>query len=409
MRFGRYWFFRFGMASGLSKQKMRVLIVGHAYAASYNRIDKLARLACIDQIDRLGVVIPNDWHDRMMNVARHYEQVPEDQLYDLFLLNPIFNGSQSKHLYRPWLLNQVVQTFNPDLIHVEQELHDWLLGEVSLLNRWFWHQPIVSFGWENVDRRLDPLTRVIRRFNSRSVDYFIGGNQEAVQLAKKWGYTGQVTVIPQFDVDEKRFRPIDVGRLAEELNVTGKFVVGFVGRYIHEKGIHTLISAIEQVVNSTRIADFRVILLSSMPPPQWLHERIQKIQDKLIFLDQVPHEDFPRYMNLFDVLVLPSETQPDWKEQFGRVMIEAMACGVPVIGSSSGAIPEVIGNVGFVFPEGNANQLAHVLIELIDNPKVLTELAQRARDYVLSRYTHGQVVSQTVSVWQEVLKSYDKG
>jgi len=78
-----------------------------------------------------------------------------------------------------------------------------------------------------------------------------------------------------------------------------------------------------------------------------------------------------------DVLVLPSKTMPTWKEQFGRVLIEAMACQVSVIGSSSGAIPEVIGKAGLVFKEGNAADLRAKIEQLKSSPKVRKELAQK--------------------------------
>ena len=66
----------------------------------------------------------------------------------------------------------------------------------------------------------------------------------------------------------------------------------------------------------------------------------------------MPLNDVPRHLRALDALVLPSESTPLWKEQFGHVLIEAMACGVPVVGSDSGAIPEVIGEAGLLFPGG---------------------------------------------------------
>jgi glycosyltransferase involved in cell wall biosynthesis len=63
------------------------------------------------------------------------------------------------------------------------------------------------------------------------------------------------------------------------------------------------------------------------------------IRERMILVDAVPAEDVPRYINCMDVLVLPSITTPGWVEFFGRVLVEAMVCQVPVIGSSSGEIP----------------------------------------------------------------------
>ena len=68
--------------------------------------------------------------------------------------------------------------------------------------------------------------------------------------------------------------------------------------------------------------------------------------ERLTFLGYVPHEDVPSYLAHLDLVVLPSETQPNWKEQFGRILIEAMACGTPVLGSDLAEIPSVIRTTG---------------------------------------------------------------
>jgi glycosyltransferase involved in cell wall biosynthesis len=87
----------------------------------------------------------------------------------------------------------------------------------------------------------------------------------------------------------------------------------------------------------------------------------------VIRLGYVAHEVTPRYLGAMDILVLPSETRPNWKEQFGRVVIEAMACGSCVVGSDSGEIPTLIqaSGGGRVFPEANPTALADVLQQMI--------------------------------------------
>ncbi|KMW70854.1 hypothetical protein WN50_32145, partial [Limnoraphis robusta CS-951] len=70
-------------------------------------------------------------------------------------------------------------------------------------------------------------------------------------------------------------------------------------------------------------------------------------------------------------------TAVGWKEQFGHVLIEAMACKVPVIGSDSGEIPHVIGEAGVVFPEGKAEALGDCIRQLMENPQQAEKLALR--------------------------------
>jgi glycosyltransferase involved in cell wall biosynthesis len=104
-----------------------------------------------------------------------------------------------------------------------------------------------------------------------------------------------------------------------------------------------------------------------------------------------------------DVLVVPSRTRHNWKEQFGRVIIEAMACCVPVIGSDSGAIPGVIGDGGLIFPEDDSAALSDCLQTLMHDEGLRCQLAEKGRARVLENYTHAQVAAHTVAVYRAML------
>jgi glycosyltransferase involved in cell wall biosynthesis len=110
-------------------------------------------------------------------------------------------------------------------------------------------------------------------------------------------------------------------------------------------------------------------------------------------------------MREFDCLVLPSRSRPNWKEQFGRVLIEAMACGVPVVGSTCGEVPHVIGDAGLVFPENDAAALAAHLRALCGSAELRADLARRGRARVLAKYTQQQVAEATVAYYEETLGS----
>jgi glycosyltransferase involved in cell wall biosynthesis len=123
---------------------------------------------------------------------------------------------------------------------------------------------------------------------------------------------------------------------------------------------------------------------------------INNIQERLILVESVPHDEVANYINLMSTLVLPSETtykfktltSVGWKEQFGHVLIEAMACQVPVIGSDSGEIRYVIGDAGLVFPEGNAQALANCLVQLMDKPYFAHSLGEMGYQKAMIKYTN---------------------
>src|SRR5260370_35099434 len=108
-------------------------------------------------------------------------------------------------------------------------------------------------------------------------------------------------------------------------------------------------------------------------------------------------------MQQMDVFVLASLTRPNWKEQFGRVLVEAMACGTTVIGSRSGEIPHVIGDAGLLFQEGNVQELASCVRQLLDDPALSAQLAAKGRQRVLEHYTQERIARQMYEVYTEMM------
>jgi glycosyltransferase involved in cell wall biosynthesis len=129
------------------------------------------------------------------------------------------------------------------------------------------------------------------------------------------------------------------------------------------------------------------------------------IADRVSLEPAVPSLVVPTKMRGLDVLALPSLTRPNWKEQFGRVLIEAMACGVPVVGSDSGEIPHVIGDAGLVVPEGDAAALADALRRLRADTGLRRSLGERGRERVLNGFTQAEVAHRTVNVYRQVVAS----
>src|SRR6185437_12069671 len=121
------------------------------------------------------------------------------------------------------------------------------------------------------------------------------------------------------------------------------------------------------------------------------------------FAGAVSSQEIPQAFAEMDVMALPSLTRKNWKEQFGRLLIEAMACETPVIGSDSGEIPNVIGDAGLVTPEGDAQALAAAIARLGSDPALCADLARRGRQRVLDRFTQEQVARRTTALYQEVL------
>jgi len=172
--------------------------------------------------------------------------------------------------------------------------------------------------------------------------------------------------------------------------------VGFAGRLVEEKGADLLLDAV------AGMPGVRVEILGSGPMRPVLERQaaLPALSGRVAFLGTLPSPRMPEFYHRLDVLVLPSRSRPNWIEQFGRVLVEAMACGVPVVGSTCGEIPHVIGDAGLIFPEGDVEALRECLERLRADASLRAELARRGRERVLAQFTQAQVAAQTVEVYR---------
>jgi glycosyltransferase involved in cell wall biosynthesis len=164
----------------------------------------------------------------------------------------------------------------------------------------------------------------------------------------------------------------------------GQIFVGFAGRITAAKGWRVLLEAMHRLPG-----EFQVLLAGGGEEEEDLRAACAAgdLRGRARVLGVLEKENLWAFYRSLDVLVLPSVSTPQWTEQFGSVMAEAMACGVPVIGSSSGAIPEVLGGCGVVVPENDAAALAQAIRELADDPQRCKALADKGRQRFEEKFT----------------------
>src|SRR5438552_785079 len=149
------------------------------------------------------------------------------------------------------------------------------------------------------------------------------------------------------------------------------FTVGFCGRLRERKGELLLVRAMAALGGD---AQLEILGWGEAEPRVRALAADLGMVNRVHIRSAIPSTDVPRFMNELDVLAMPSLTLPSWKEQFGRVLMEAMACGVPVVGSNSGEIAHVIGDAGLLFPEGDVPALAGCLRRLRDDAELRRDL-----------------------------------
>ncbi len=259
-----------------------------------------------------------------------------------------------------------------------------------------------EFTWENIRRPglkgliLEPVYWL----SARWLDFWIAGNKAAGQILCESGMEqSRVLVCTQVGVDvdhapprsEEKRRQL---RLAHDIPADA-FVAGFAGRLVKEKGIFDLVAAVRRLHEQGGVTrDVHVALMGAGTLREEL-ERIARSEPWLHVLPRVSHEEVASHLQIMDLLVLGShpchENGVCWEEQFGHILVEAMACGVAVAGSTSGAIPEVIGDPGMNFPVGDVAALAGLIRRCCDDPEFFEERRQKQAVRVREHYTHEQV------------------
>ncbi|HEY0753054.1 MAG TPA: glycosyltransferase [Ktedonobacteraceae bacterium] len=371
---------------------MRVLMLSKALVAgtSQRKLEELARCPGVE----LTLVTPPYWqHD---NGTQQVLEKLYTTGYRMIVTPMARNGNYHLHSYPR--LGAIMREVQPELIHIDEEPYNLATFLAMRLARHYKARALF-FTWQNLYRSYPPPFRQMELYNYRHASAALAGNREAVDVLKRKGYKKSIHVIPQFGFDTeiyKRAAPREP-RLPD-----APFTLGFLGRLVETKGLVTTVEAL------THLPDYcQAVFVGDGPMKSVLEEAAARlgVSQRVSIKAGVPTYEAPNVLAAFDVHVLPSRTFPNWKEQFGRTLAEAMACETPVIGSTSGEIPYVIGDAGLTFPEGDAQELAARVRQLLDSPQLYTTLAARGRQRVLEHYTQAQIAQQTFEVYQEVMST----
>jgi glycosyltransferase involved in cell wall biosynthesis len=151
------------------------------------------------------------------------------------------------------------------------------------------------------------------------------------------------------------------------------FLVGFAGRICEEKGWKVLLRAVRSLPDS-----FKCLIAGDGPQVSELGSLLSHpgLQGRVFYAGLLSRDALWGFYRSLDCLVVPSLTFPKWKEQFGGVLADGMVMGVALVGSDSGAIPEVIGPAGLIVPEGRPDALAAAILRLRENGEMRRQMGK---------------------------------
>lgn len=372
---------------------MRVLLVSKAMlsATAQKKADLLASFPEVE----LTVVSPPFWRADDGGVQRIEApaEAPRDRRWRLVVTPMRLNGHFHVHYYPE--LGQVMRQTRPEIVHIDEEPYNFATYRALRSARGLGAR-VLFVTWQNLNRRYPPPFSWMEAYNYAHADYALAANQNAVEVMRQKGYRGPVAVFPQFGADTDLFHPRP--RASQ-----GPARIGYVGRLKPEKAVDVLLTAFAPLAGQAEL-----LLIGRGPTEEALREQAGAlgVADHVRFLGSLSSEAVAEEMAGLDVLVLPSRSQPNWTEQFGRVLVEAMASEVAVVGSTSGEIPQVIGDAGLTFPEDDVPALQAALARLVDDAALRHELAQRGRKRVFERYTQQRIAEQTYDAWRAMLGTW---
>jgi glycosyltransferase involved in cell wall biosynthesis len=388
---------------------MRILMLSKALVvgAYQKKAEELAALPGVE----LTVAAPPMWFEPGVGIQRLERRFTAG--YNLEQLPIRFNGRHHMHYFPS--IGRLVARLRPDVFHIDEES----------LKFWTFHSMRAGvragarccfYNWATIDRWYPPPFGLFEQYAFRHACHAFAGAEDAAAIIRRHGYSGPLSVLPQFGVDPELFSPAEARRSKiedRELSHpdprssildprSSAFVVGYLGRLVAQKGVLDLVEALPLLPPHVRL---RLVGEGVLRP------RIEARADELGVRARVEilawTNDVPAELRRLDALALPSRTTPTWKEQFGRVLIEAMSCGVPVVGSSSGEIPRVIGDGGLVYPEGDIAALAAALRRLAETPALHAALGRRGRARVLEHYTQSSLARQYYKIYRSMCGSND--
>lgn len=347
----------------------RLLTVAHSYCVALNRrlADEMAKAGR----DRWEVtaVAPTFMHGDLRPIPLELREDENSLLeavpaYLTKYLHVMFYGRRLRKLLRqPW-----------DLVHCWEEPFNLAGAQVA----WWTPKRIPFVFWtaQNLPKRYPPPFSVFERYCVDRCRGWLACGQSVVETLMPRGYAARPHRVLPLGVDMSRFRPDAEVRRRTRLSLNwleqGPCVVGYLGRFVPEKGLGLLMSALDDVRSP-----WRGLFLGSGRMEGELRRWALRYGDRVRILTDVTHDQVAQYLNAMDLLCAPSQTTRIWREQQGRMLVEAFATGIPVIASTSGEIPHVVSEAGVLIPERNQDRWSLAIDELIEDAAARAELSGR--------------------------------
>jgi glycosyltransferase involved in cell wall biosynthesis len=382
------------------KRPRRLLSIAHSYVVTMNR--RLAHELAQADGNRWEVtaVAPTYFHGS--NDLRPVHLEPgEGEPSRLAPVNAYLTSRVHVFLYG-WKLRSIMA--EPwDLIHCWEEPYILVGGQVA-----WWTPPQVPLVYrtaQSLNKNYPPPFNWVEKYALRkAAGWICSGRLVAENLGARPGYDRLPRAQIPLGVDVERFRPdAEAGQAVRRQlgwDAGGTPVVGYLGRFVPEKGLDLLQRALDRVN-----APWRALFIGAGPSEPALRAWAERHGERVRICTSVLHDQVPAYLNAIDMLCAPSQSTPSWKEQFGRMVVEAFASGVAFIGSDSGEIPHVVQADGLIVGEKDEASWAEAITTLLEDRSRREELAARGLERARAEFAWPIVARRYLAFFESILHS----
>jgi glycosyltransferase involved in cell wall biosynthesis len=374
----------------------RIVSIAHSYAVALNRrlVHEMARVGAGDW--EVTAVAPTFFQGDLRPIPL---ETQADELCHLQPIPAYLTGRIHVMVYGRRLKSILSEPW--DVVHCWEEPYVASGGQVAWWTRR--QSTLVYATFQNIPKDYVPPFQWIERYSlARAAGWIAFGHTIDRALTQKACYRKRARRIIPLGVDVDRFRPDakakEAIRRALGWSEPRPPVVGFLGRFVPEKGLDVLTSALDRMSTS-----WRALFVGGGLMEKELRDWASRHAGRVRVVTDVKHDQVPPYLNAMDVLCAPSQTTPRWREQLGRMLIEAFACGIPVVASDSGEMPHVVQDAGIIVSEHDTAKWAQTLTELLEDPSQRAEWSRRGIERARSAFAWPIIARRHLDFFEELL------
>jgi glycosyltransferase involved in cell wall biosynthesis len=378
----------------------KILSIGHSYVVGVNRrlVNEIARIS--DGKWEVHVVTPS----KLNNDFRYFEYHPDSTDMCTISAIPVYCDRPLHIMSYDWKLADILRN-NWDIVHCWEEPYVVSGAQIAYLTPKT--AKLVYYSCQNIVKQYPLPFSWLENYSLGKADALVGIGKTVIEawqtkLAKKQFDKPLVSIPLGVDLSLFEHNPDARSKIDPILNWSNSsaLTIGYLGRLSTDKGLPLLLKVLDKLTDTN--VNWRCLIVGKGPMENELNEWAKTYPDRVRILTNVTHESVPNYLNSMDMLVAPSQTRPNWREQQGRMLIEAMACNVPIIASDSGEIPNVVGDAGIIVGEDDLEGWVTAIQQTIDSPSQRKQLIELGSERAKTQFSWSVVARQKIDLFESL-------